>query len=341
VNDARSPRSVSARLWDAFGPDWRENCRRWRRFSGNPALPPSGDTWKRVWTANPDFRWRADDNTLLVYYRGHGTLAGSPAGERTCDRLAVARVDALGPDGLRITDLNGGLPVVDVGPEGAFDAAEALDPSAAEFAGRVLLFYSALGPGEHGVGLAVSTDGTAGERFAKHGPVLTGRAPSALAQGDRVYLLYQDWLPGHAAERQQWCFYLAVSEDGLTFSPVQDAPILTGTPGDWDAYSVVTGRLLAGADGWTYLLYGGSAYLSDEPEHFGLARSRDLVNWEKHPGNPIFGAGARGEPDGGAIWFPALWETDTHFHLLYEGSEGPYAWNLRSAVCLASREKTV
>ncbi|HVK04211.1 MAG TPA: hypothetical protein VM490_12095 [Armatimonadaceae bacterium] len=327
--------SISTRLWGVFDNDWKSNCRRWHRFGGNPALPPAGTTWKRQWTANPDLRYREEDGTLLVYYRGHGVL---PEDARDCDRLAVARVDALGPDGLRFTDLNGGAPIVDVGPPGAFDGAEALDPTAVAFQGRVFLYYSAIGPGDDSVGLAVSTDGATGERFEKFGKVLTARAPSALAWQGKVYLLCQRFLPGDAA-RQQWCFYLFVSDDGYHFEPVQEEPILTGSAGAWDAYSVVTGRLLPGEDGWFYLLFGGSSYRSDEPEHFGLARSRDLVNWEKHPGNPIFGAGTRGEPDGAAIWFPALHETETHFHLLYEGSEGPYAWNLHSTICLASLPK--
>jgi hypothetical protein len=200
----------------------------------------------------------------------------------------------------------------------------------------VHLYYSAIGPGDDSVGLAISTDGETGERFEKYGRVLVARAPSALVRDGKIYLLSQNFLPGTTGE---YAFYLFSSDDGISFKPAQDNPILTGTTGDWDSHSVVTGRLFEGEDGWIYLLYGGSSYRSDEPEHFGLARSRDLLAWEKHPGNPIFGAGARGEADGGAMWFPAICETPTHFHLLYEGSRGPYSWNLSSTICLASVPK--
>ena len=108
--------------------------------------------------------------------------------------------------------------------------------------------------------------------------------------------------------------------------------------GSWDAFSITTARLSADA-GWFYMMYGGSAYLADEPDCFGLARSKDLVHWERHSGNPIFGRGPAGSPDGGAIWFPALLETEDCFILLYEGSRGKYSWDLSSAICMASAAK--
>ena len=99
--------------------------------------------------------------------------------------------------------------------------------------------------------------------------------------------------------------------------------------------SITTARLSREGE-WCYMVYGGSAYLADEPDYFGLARSRNLVDWERHPGNPIFGCGAKGTPDGGAMWFPALVQTDDCFVMLYEGSRGKYSWDLSSAICLAS-----
>jgi hypothetical protein len=88
-------------------------------------------------------------------------------------------------------------------------------------------------------------------------------------------------------------------------------------------------------------MYGGSSYLADEPDFFGLARSKNLIDWEYHPGNPIFGCAAKGAPDGGAIWFPALHETRDDFLMLYEGSRGKYSWDLSSTICMASTRKGV
>jgi hypothetical protein len=101
---------------------------------------------------------------------------------------------------------------------------------------------------------------------------------------------------------------------------------------------VATGRLLRAEDEF-YLLYGGSSSLIDQPDAFGLARSRDLIHWERHPGNPVFGCGPKGSEDGGAIWFPALIETEEALVLLYEGSRGNYQGELSSQICMASIPK--
>jgi beta-xylosidase len=88
------------------------------------------------------------------------------------------------------------------------------------------------------------------------------------------------------------------------------------------------------------MICGGSPDLNDQPDYFGIAKSKDLITWEKHPGNPIFGIGAKGEEDGGAIWFPALIEIKTHYVMLYEGSRGRYAWDLSSQICMSSIKKS-
>jgi hypothetical protein len=110
--------------------------------------------------------------------------------------------------------------------------------------------------------------------------------------------------------------------------------VITGEAGSWDARSVVTAALFQEGD-WTYMIYGGSADSVDEPAYFGLARSDNLIRWERHPGNPIFGAGARGTPDGGCIWFPTMVETQDAFFMLYEGSRGTPRWDLDCSICMS------
>jgi hypothetical protein len=83
------------------------------------------------------------------------------------------------------------------------------------------------------------------------------------------------------------------------------------------------------------MVYGGSADFVDEPEYFGLARSRDLLNWERHPGNPIFSAGAHATADGGAIGFPAIIDVGTYAVMLYEGSRGRSSWDFQLSICMA------
>ena len=112
---------------------------------------------------------------------------------------------------------------------------------------------------------------------------------------------------------------------------------MTQEKGGW-SNQISTGRLFKQGS-YYYLLYGGHTSLVGQPDYFGLARSKDLVNWERHPGNPVFGCGPKGAEDGGAMWFPTLIDGGDHYHILYEGSRGNYAWQLSSQIGLASIKK--
>ncbi|NBD25394.1 glycoside hydrolase family protein [Paenibacillus glycinis] len=316
---------MSEQLWNLFNGDYRRNCLSWAHSPHNPVIPASGDSWRSVWVANPDVI--AFGGKQLLYYRGNG-IQPNTDGQRH-DRLGVAEILEVTRDKIRLRELNGGEPIVDVGGPDAFDGKDVLDPSAVVFRDRVFVYYSAIGAGPDCVGLAVSRDGVS---FEKVGSIMEGRAPAAIVKDGQIYMIYQ------LLQNDGYRLYLSRSTDGIHFEPVSDRPIFAGTPGSWDALSIVTARLMKDGDAF-YMLYGGSSYLADEPDFFGLARSADLLNWESHPGNPIFGCGAMGQEDGGAIWFPALIETEREFVLLYEGSRGKYSWDISSQICMASIPK--
>jgi predicted GH43/DUF377 family glycosyl hydrolase len=308
-------------LWDTFSSDYSANCLAWTHHRDNPVISPSGSTWKSRWTANPEILQL--DKRMLLYYRGNGMIPGEAKGYH--DRIGVAELSAIGPEQLGFHDLNNGSPVVNIGKEGDFDGENVLEPAAVEFKGEVLLYYSAIGKGPNSIGLAASADG---ERFRKIGKVLEGRSPDVIVNGDTLFLCYQ------RRADDGYRVYLAYSLDGRTFSPMGNTPVLTGRHRQWDARSITTPRLFKGGD-WYYMVYGGSADFVDEPEFFGLARSRDLRNWERHPGNPVFGAGARATADGGAISFPAVIDVGNYVMMLYEGSRGRHSWDLQSSICMA------
>lgn len=310
-------------FWNLFSRDHRTNCRAWRHSDRNPAIPATGETWKKFWTANPDVLEFAGKR--LLYYRGNGFVAEGDGTRH--DRIGVAEILSLGTDAIEIQDLNHGLPIVDIGEPGAFDARHVLDPATIVFRGEVWLYYSAIGDGADSVGLARSSDGI---HFEKVGKVLEGRAPDVVARDDGIAMLYQ--IPTADGHHE---FFLAHSRDGIRFQPRAGAPVFSRGACGWDSRDVVTGRLLCEGDEF-YLLYGGSSSLIDQPDAFGLARSQDLIHWERHPGNPVFGCGPKGTEDGGAIWFPALIEMEEAFVLLYEGSRGNYQGDLSSQICMAS-----
>ncbi len=318
---------VNETFWRLFSEDYRVNCLAWHHSPRNPVIPASGDAWKSFWTANPD---TLDvGGRRFLYYRGNGILPGTD-GKRH-DRIAVAEILDATSEAIEFRDLNDGLPIVDVGAPGAFDCRHVLDPAAIIFQDRVWLYYSAVGEGPDSVGLACSSDGV---HFDKVGQVLEGRAPDLALKDGRLFMLYQQKSQEGTHE-----FFLAGSDDGIHFVKEGGFPIFSPSGrGNWDGYDICTGRLHAAHDAY-YLIYGGSSSLLDQPDYFGLARSNDLLHWERHPGNPIFGCGAKGQEDGGAIWFPALIETADRFVLLYEGSRGNYRGDLSSQICQSSIPK--
>lgn len=317
---------MNRRFWNLFEGDHRRNCLKWEHHRGNPVIPAGSKPWKKYWTANPHFLTYNDE--LLLYYRGHGYLPGKE--DEKHDRISVAKVTDIGANRFAFNDYNDQYAAIDSGFPGEFDEYHVLDPGVTVFNGKVWLYYSAIdrgSPGTDSIGAAVSDDGI---RFTKLGRVFTGRAPDVIVRGGSIWIIYQI-----LDAESRYRLHLVSSDDGLHFTQ-NDGNIIQGimTPRGWDSFSITTPRIFKDGE-YVYLMYGGSSYLADEPDYFGLARSRDMLEWEQHPGNPIFGCGPKGSPDGGAIWSPALYETPDGFALLYEGSPGKYGWDLDSQICMS------
>ncbi len=311
-------------FWNLFSNNYQSNLRLWKHnTANNPVIPAGTKLWKKYWTANPAII--SFQEQTLVYYRGNGITPTNPDRH---DRLAVAGIKKISADHIELRELTDNY-IVDVGEKGSFDSNDVLDPAAVVFNDKVFLYYSAIGAGKDSVGLAISNDGI---HFEKYGKVFTGRAPSVAISDGKIYMIYQnDSGEGYKG------FYLSMSTDGIHFEPINEAPVLSGAATGWDKY-VATARIYKEHDEFL-MIYGGSPDLNDQPDYFGIAKSKDLITWEKHPGNPIFGIGAKGEEDGGAIWFPALIDINSHYVMLYEGSRGRYAWELSSQICMSSIKK--
>ena len=313
--------ALTQNLWEIFSRSYTTNVLAWTRHNGNPVIGPSGSTWKSLGTADPEFL--TFQNRTLLYYCGTGILPGQ--GKSAHDRIGVAEIRDVGPMRLTYHDLNRGSPVLDLGLPGEFDGEGIRSPATVVFRGILHLYYSASGKGPNSIGLAVSTDG---EQFTKLGKVLEGEAPDVLIARDTLFMVYQK------RDQSGYKVFLAFSTDGRTFTPAGLQPVLEGAAGRWDAKSVLTPRVWFFNDVF-YMLYGGSTDFMDEPEFFGLARSKDLRTWETHPGNPIFGAGLHGTADGGAIRSPAITESGGWIVMLYEGSRGKQSWDQLLSICMA------
>lgn len=81
----------------------------------------------------------------------------------------------------------------------------------------------------------------------------------------------------------------AVSTDLANWTLLPDA-IHRGPTGSWDDATTWTGSVIETAEGWAMLYTGTSRAEDSLVQRIGLARSSDLIHWEKHPGNPVLAA---------------------------------------------------
>ena len=273
----------------------------WRRIYAEPVLAPRAGTWLERAVTTPDLlRWQ---DRLLFFV---GAVRGGH------ERIAVLHVV---PEHLGERGVISSCPIelaVDIGPPGSFDSEHVTDPASVVVDERIFLYYSALGSGPDSIGLAVSKDGYSFEKFPRS--VLVGRAPEVVFLKGQFYLLYVRDAPTGGYE-----IHLAISDDGYKFSPLGARLALSpGLPGTWDSYTVTTPRLFE-YKGLFYMLYAGDDRTRDLPHAFGLARSHDLRQWERYPGNPVFRRGSPGTWDDGAIWFGTVFPFGDEFSLWYEG----------------------
>jgi hypothetical protein len=275
----------------------------WQRVLEDPFLIPQEGTAAPDAVTTPDVLLRAD---RIEVYTG-AVAAGS---ERIIrfplpDRILEEPVAAPVP-------LSACL-AVEPGP-GSFDSTHVFDPASVRWKGRTYLYYSAIGQAEDSIGLAVLEDG---ESFKKHPePVLPGRSPEIVASENRLHLFYVLRQPG-----QGYRIFTAISTDGLHFIPQGETPVVgAGLSEAWDGVEVTTPRIFE-RNGKYYLLYAASQHPDryDMPDGFGLARSEDLIRWEKYPHNPVFRLGEPGQWDDGAIWFGTVFPYRDELYLIYEG----------------------
>jgi hypothetical protein len=267
-----------------------------------PALVAQPGGWYAESVTTPDLV--AMDARLYCY-------VGAIAGGR--ERIVVLKLDA---GALRAPVAMNGAPArlaVDVGAPGSFDSEHVMDPAAVPIAGRVHLYYSALGAGPDSIGLATSVDGVTFVKFPER--ILLGRAPEIVVHQGRFFLFYV-----REASTGGYAIHLATSMDGIGFHEASPRPVLDkGREGSWDSYTVTTPRVFA-RGGFYYMLYAGDSRRRDEPRAFGLARSRDLVHWTRYTRNPVFRRGRPGSWDDGAVWFGTVFEWNGTLYLFYEGT---------------------
>jgi hypothetical protein len=118
------------------------------------------------------------------------------------------------------------------------------------------------------------------------------------------FVLIRDGVWNLFYERGDQGVWLARSGDGAVFTNVQDDPVLALGPGAYDQHAVALNQVFE-RDGVFYALYHANATRPWGDWTTCLARSRDLIHWEKYAGNPIIAgnrssailvSGPEGEP---------------------------------------------
>jgi hypothetical protein len=104
--------------------------------------------------------------------------------------------------------------------------------------------------------------------------------PTAFVEGGTWYLFYE------RGDRGVW---LATSKDRRAWTNVQDEPVIAMGPDAYDKFAVAVDQVFK-LDGVYYAYYHANAHNPWKKDWTtNLARSKDLVHWEKYPGNPLIG----------------------------------------------------
>jgi hypothetical protein len=101
--------------------------------------------------------------------------------------------------------------------------------------------------------------------------------PAAWFENGTWYLFYE------RGDRGVW---LATSKDRQVWTNVQDTPVLACGPEPYDREAVAMNQVIK-RDGVYYAFYHANSHRPWKDWTTNIARSTDLVHWEKYPGNPI------------------------------------------------------
>lgn len=116
-------------------------------------------------------------------------------------------------------------------------------------------------------------------RKADRSPISKGPygTPTAWFEDGTYYLFYE------RGDRGVW---LATSKDRKIWTNVRDEPVIAMGPEPYDRTAVALNQIVQ-RDGFYYGFYHANAERPWKNWTTCVARSRDLVHWEKYPGNPI------------------------------------------------------
>ena len=282
---------------------------KFERTSEHPYIPRVPGTFFSVLVANPaviDFK-----GETYFFFRGQD--------ESGKDQIGLWKTPTSKADGIH-WDEQIPEPVIPVSERlDAPDNSYILDPAVVVKGDSLLVYYtgkSANAATFSTISLSITTDGEAFTKFVENPILEDAIAPEVVLHNDLFYLFYQ-----RLHEERYWEVYVATSRDGIAFDVDNERKVFgpSREAGTFDAHSVATVRIFKDGD-YFYMTYAACKQYLDYPESIGLARSRDLITWEKYPHNPIFERGAAGTWDEGALWFATVRKIGERYLMWYEGT---------------------
>lgn len=253
------------------------------------------------------------------------------------DTLLRSRICyATSADGLNWTKYAGN-PVMDVSYSGAWDSlgvetATVIIDSVAPAGERYKMWYAGqyFNAYRYDIGYATSPDGMNWTK--QNTPVLSvGTAaewdngflegPSVIKAGNQ----YQMWYCGYDATVNgsttdgQANIGLATSGDGINWTKYAGNPVLSVTPGNWDAVYVQDPHVLY--ENGQYLMWFGGNNVDGYGQKVGYATSPDGINWTKFAGNPVLNTGNSGEWDASTASFPSVLNDNGTYKMWYTGKD--------------------
>jgi predicted GH43/DUF377 family glycosyl hydrolase len=103
--------------------------------------------------------------------------------------------------------------------------------------------------------------------------------PTVIKKNNIWYLFY---------ERDDRGVWLATSKDFVTWTNVDDDPVLQMGPENYDQFAVAMNQVIQ-YKGLYYGFYHGSAFKDWHEWSTNVAVSKDLIHWKKYANNPIMG----------------------------------------------------
>jgi predicted GH43/DUF377 family glycosyl hydrolase len=280
-----------------------------KRMSEHPYIPRVPGTFFSVLVANP----------AVIEFKGETFFFFRGQDESGKDQIGLWKTPAREADGIHWSNQFPD-PVIPVSENpDAPDHSYILDPAVVVKGDSLLVYYT--GKSENAstfstVSLSMTTDGETFSKFEANPVLEEAIAPEVVLHEGLFYLFYQ-----RLHEDRFWEVYVATSRDGIHFDVANDRKVFgpSREPDAFDEHSVATVRIFKEED-YYYMTYAACRTYLDYPESIGLARSQDLITWERYPQNPIFERGAPGAWDEAALWFATVRKIDGRYLMWYEGT---------------------